>query len=168
MKILLTVESCPVLFAEELNLICFTAKFAIDCDGSRNPDQDPDWQWDTTLHGPDGKPIDSERVRGIVLPPGVINAVTGTVLGSLVKVTNTKNGKTADAVVFDVGPHFKLGEGTPALARALGLDPNSRHGGTDERIIGYEVHVGVPAVLDGITYALKPFHHHCPLDSRNS
>jgi hypothetical protein len=63
----------------------------------------------------------------------------GVALGDLAVVTNQKNGKTAFAIFADVGPHGKIGEGSVALARALGLNDDPRHGGTGNASIAYLV-----------------------------
>jgi hypothetical protein len=42
----------------------------------------------------------------------------------------------------DIGPKGKLGEGSMALAEALGLSGSPRHGGTDDAIIAYLVFPG--------------------------
>jgi hypothetical protein len=54
-------------------------------------------------------------------------------------VTNQSNGKTSFAIFADVGPHGKIGEGSVALARALGLNDDPRHGGIGDPDIAYLV-----------------------------
>jgi hypothetical protein len=134
----------------------FVGDFDVDIDGSDHWQSDPCGQADTTLHH-NGKPIDSGKVPGIVLPPECINAVKGVVLGC--KATATYRGKTVDAVVFDIGPHNKLGEGSEALAKRLGINPDPNRGGVDEQEVTYRFWPGVPAVVDGICYNLQPYHH---------
>ena len=148
--------------------VFFVADADIDCDGGSNPHHDPCWQRDTSLHfprrgQPGSKPIDSERVPGIVVPPIIVTAVAGIVLGCRGRATKMRkrNGlwqdiASADAVVFDTGPTRKDGELTPALAKLLGIDPNPNTGGEDAAIIRYELWPGVPAVVDGLTYDLQP------------
>jgi hypothetical protein len=140
---------------EDSNVITFMADMDEDVDGSQFWRHDPCGQADTTLHY-QGKPIDSGIVRGVVLLPELILAVKPMVLGSLVMVT--WRGKTVDAVVFDVGPHWKFGEGSHALLKALGA-PHTLNGsgGIDNPEVKYEVHAGVPAVLDGVTYSLQSY-----------
>ena len=47
--------------------------------------------------------------------------------------------ESSPAIFADVGPHGKIGEGSIALARALGLDDNPRRGGTGNPGIAYLV-----------------------------
>lgn len=155
MKKLFTIEGVDV-FEESDGRVHWTGKMAIDCDGSGgNPDGDPDFQPDTTLHH-NGRAINAQTVPFIVVPPGVRKGVRGVVMGCQAKVTNLSNGRSAMAVVADVGPMHKIGEGSPALAVLLGLDGNARHGGTDEHIIQMEIFPGIPASVAGETYSLMP------------
>jgi hypothetical protein len=137
------------------NVVHYVAKAAIDCDGSDNRHNDPCWQAETSLSH-NGKPIDAETVPYIVVPPAIIKGVKPVVLGSMAIVTNTKNGKSTKAVVADVGPRRKIGELSCECARRIGLNGNPNFGGTDEKIIKYEIFVGTPAIVDGVTYKLKP------------
>ncbi len=50
-------------------------------------------------------------------------------------VINLDNGLRSPAIFADRGPGDKLGEGSVALARALGVDTNARIGGTNEGIV---------------------------------
>jgi len=65
----------------------------------------------------------------VVLPPvGLKHAK----LGDFATAVNLKNGKIAAAIVADESaPQLKLGEGSIALAEALGIDSNPRYGGSD-------------------------------------
>lgn len=101
--------------------------------------------------------VDAAAVPAIVVPPCVIAAVPGIVLGCAVKVTHMLNHATVDAVVFDVGPHDQFGEISPALARRLGIHDSARTGGESRKIIRYEIMPGVAAVVDDVTY---PLQHH--------
>jgi hypothetical protein len=49
-------------------------------------------------------------------------------------VVNSANGKRAHAIYADVGPTGKIGEGSIALARALGIDAKPRRGGVSSGI----------------------------------
>lgn len=154
MIILATLQDCPIGLNKD-NHLTFTAKMAVDDDGLVNNDKDPDHQSDTNLHYED-KPLNSLVDKYIVLPMFLFAKFKPIGLGSLVHVRNTVNGKTSDAVVGDKGPNNKIGEGSQALASALGLDPNSLHGGTDAHDIEYDVVLGVAANVDGRQYTLTP------------
>jgi hypothetical protein len=159
MKKLLTISSkgehyTADVIEDEDKSIFFVGDFDVDVDGSPNWRRDPCGQADTTLHH-DGKPINSDIVRGIVLPPECIKAVGPMVLGC--KAQASYRGRVANAVVFDVGPHFKLGEGSAALARALHINEDPNKGGVDEQEVTFRFWPGVPAVLDGVTYNLQRY-----------
>jgi Fungal chitosanase of glycosyl hydrolase group 75 len=138
-------------------IVSFTADMDVDCDGSGgNPHHDPCFQPDTRLHL-DGKALHAETVPYVVVPPVVLMKTKGKVLGSLCKCRNSKRPDLGwvDAVVGDSGPSRKIGEGSPALCEALGLDPNPNYGGTSDQIIDYVIHVGVPAQINGVQYNLQ-------------
>lgn len=152
MKLLGTIEGNEIIDHED-GRVTWTAKLAIDNDGSDNRQGDPYWQRDTSLHH-NGRPIDSEAVAGIVVPPLVINAVAPVVLGC--KASAKYLERVTDAVVFDIGPRKKIGEGSPELARRLGINPSAINGGIDAHVVEYTIWPGVPAVVDDVTYELQP------------
>lgn len=74
--------------------------------------------------------LDSEKIPYIAVPPELVKH--GVRLGDLAFVS--KGGRSSFAVVGDIGPRRKIGEGSIALAVALGLSLSDRMA----RIIGYE------------------------------
>lgn len=156
-RILATIQGAEIhheIDSAGYETVTFTADMDIDCDGSGgNPFHDPCFQPDTRLHH-HGKPLWAERVPYAVVPPIVISGTRGIVMGALCEVTY--RGKTVFAVVGDSGPTRKVGEGSPRLAELLGIDPNPNHGGTDDFEVTYKIHVGIPAVIDGVHYELQP------------
>ncbi|MDB5096434.1 MAG: hypothetical protein JWM80_855 [Cyanobacteria bacterium RYN_339] len=78
--------------------------------------------------------VDSSRVPFIVLPPSVA-ASTGAKLGDMVMVYNQRNGRMSPAIYADVGPANHLGEGSIALAEALGINSDARKGGVDGGLV---------------------------------
>lgn len=139
---------------ERGSFVQFTGDLDVDVDGSPDWRRDKFGQADTSLHH-EGKPINSDVVRAIVLPPELIKAVGPVVLGCQAECEF--NGKIQTGVVFDVGPHSKLGEASAAMAVALGINPDPNHGGHDKPDVIYRFYPGVPAVVDGITYELQPY-----------
>ena len=136
----------------------FVSDADIDCDGSGgNPDNDPYFQPDTTLHGPDGKPLNAYKVPFIVVPPLICEKTRGKVLGSYAYVLNIDNQQFCKAVVGDIGPRAKTGELSPECARRIWLNPNANYGGTDERIVSYTIYVNAPAFIDGVQYKLQSY-----------
>ena len=148
-----TIKGVPIILDDD-NVIRFTADADIDSDGGPNVDNDPYWQPDTTLHH-NGLPINAQTVPFAVIPIGVLNKVKGLGLGCKVIVTNALNGRSAVGVLADLGPTFKVGEISPAMARLIGVNPDSVRGGESRNVIRYEVFLDVPAVVNGVTYKLK-------------
>ena len=72
--------------------------------------------------------VDATRVPYVVLPPQVRRS-TGVRLGDFAFVWNRRNGKTAHAIFADIGPTDEIGEGSIALARALGMPSDPKAGG---------------------------------------
>lgn len=70
--------------------------------------------------------VDSTKVPYVVLPPALLKTAK---LGDLAAVINEATGAIAYAQVADVGPSDKLGEGSIALAAALGVPSDPKRGG---------------------------------------
>lgn len=82
--------------------------------------------------------VDSQTIPYVVLPAhGNFNARRG----DLAAAFRMDTGECCGAVYADVGPRAKIGEGSMALADALGVPSNPRSGGTDSGI-GYIVFPG--------------------------
>lgn len=145
-----------IAFFEPACRVQWVAKMTIDCDGSGgNPDNDPYYQDDTSLHYR-GKALNAYQVPFVVVPPLVLGCVEPVVLGCMAVVINLENGLSVQAVVGDVGPSSKIGEASCECAQRVGLDPNPNWGGTLDQIIFYAVFPGIPAVVDGRHYNLQP------------
>lgn len=96
--------------------------------------------------------VDAGRVAYLAIPPEL--TALGVHLGDVALVEF--RGEWAPAIVADIGPRGKLGEGSIALARALGIPDSPRHGG-----VGAGVRVTVwpasatrvpwPRSMEGIT-----------------
>ncbi len=69
--------------------------------------------------------VDSARVPYLAIPRDLLQH--GAHVGDVAIVRY--KGLSVPAIVADVGPKGKIGEGSIALAAALGLDPSPRHGG---------------------------------------
>jgi hypothetical protein len=153
MTLIDTIEGCPIILNDS-GIISFTAKAAIDGDGSGgNSYHDPDFQPDTSLHN-NGLPLNAETEHYIVVPPAIIQSVPSIILGSQAYVTFL--GRTQPAVVGDIGPHDKLGEISIALAQALGIPPSPISGGISSHIVQYSIHPGSPATVNNTSYSLQP------------
>jgi hypothetical protein len=78
--------------------------------------------------------VNASRIPFIALPADFTQQF-GVNLGDLAVVVNTANGKRAYAIYADVGPNGKIGEGSIALAKALGIDAKPRSGGATRGIV---------------------------------
>lgn len=87
--------------------------------------------------------VDAETVPYIVVPPLVVQRTAGIVRGCKARVTF--RGSSVDCVVADRGPASKIGELSIAAARAIGIPPSPRNGGTDQVEVVYELWPGVAA-----------------------
>jgi hypothetical protein len=86
-------------------------------------------------------------------------AVCCIVLGCRCLVTNSRTGKTTDAVVAHIGPSNHIGEISIACAKAIGVSTGTTHpangGGALPATIRYQLFPGVPAVVKPVTYPLQ-------------
>jgi hypothetical protein len=74
--------------------------------------------------------VDAVAVPYIVLPPEGFKYAK---LGDFATAVNLQNGKVGHAIIADEsGPELPMGEGSIALARVLGIDPNPRSGGVEK------------------------------------
>lgn len=79
--------------------------------------------------------VDSSSIPFVVLPPAFRSA--GVKLGDFAAVVNTGGAQRGPvfAIFADSGPSNKLGEGSIALADALGVPSNPKHGGASGGVI---------------------------------
>jgi hypothetical protein len=84
--------------------------------------------------------VDAMTVPYIAIPPELKEEFNVS-MGDVCSLNNVSNGRTCTAVVAEIGPHGKIGEGSIALAVALGLSGDPRHGGTDHAIIAVKLWV---------------------------
>lgn len=93
-------------------------------------------EWDARRY------VDSTKINYVALPPH-----TGAELGDIVVVVHWRTKKVAYAVFGDLGSAgWFEGEGSVALAAALGLGSNPRAGGTDQQEIVYVAFPGTHLV----------------------
>lgn len=142
---------------EEDGRCYFIANCSIDADGSGgNPYNDPYFQPDTAYRYK-GDALNPYKVPFIVLPSSLIQAVIPVVLGCRARMTNLKNGRSAEGIVGDVGPSKKLGECSCAMAEMVGMSGHPNHGGiSDYNGVLYEWWPGEQTTINGITYPLQP------------
>ncbi|MFE9438475.1 glycoside hydrolase family 75 protein [Streptomyces sp. NPDC006602] len=119
--------------------VFWKADLDIDCDGRPgrrcNDRTDPLFSDSTAYRQPDGRPLSAERLPYIVVPgPSRIwnHGEDGVRGGSVAAVVHRD--RVRYAVVGDVGPQDLIGEASYATAKALGIRPDPRGGGTDSGI----------------------------------
>jgi hypothetical protein len=105
--------------------------------------------------------VDSTTVPYISLPKHTHEKLRS-YLGDLAYVVNATNGKSSAAIYADVGPAHKIGEGSIALANALGINSNPRHGGANANVV-YVVFphsgTGAPMRASQVDAAAKKLFH---------
>jgi hypothetical protein len=114
----------------------WTSDMDIDCDGITtthcNASTDPWYQAQTSFDTSTGAYFTSDVTHYFVIPLPSSRfdyQAAGITPGSVAAVVY--NGKVAYAVFADEGPDDIIGEGSYALATALGIDPDPDTGGTD-------------------------------------
>ncbi|SDM91410.1 glycoside hydrolase family 75 protein [Allokutzneria albata] len=124
------------------------ADFDVDCDGQKTPkcnkSTDPSWQNATAWPQSNGKPLNAEKLPFVVVP-GISskwNYKNSGIGGGTVAAVVYKD-KVAYAVVGDVGPKAIIGEGSYALAKALGINPDPKTGGIGGSVVDYILFPGV-------------------------
>ncbi|MEU9338512.1 glycoside hydrolase family 75 protein [Streptomyces sp. NPDC048290] len=115
--------------------VFWKADMDIDCDGRAgrhcNSRTDPYFSPHTAYQQSDGRALDSETLPHIVVPvpsdrwDHTEHGVRGGTVAAVVY-----RDRVQYAVVGDRGPRDLIGEASYATARALGIDPDPRHGGT--------------------------------------
>src|SRR6266851_2129765 len=118
----------------------------LDSDGSRFAVQDRTGDPDTSLHQPDGKPVDSENIPYFVMPRTFAEQF-GIVLGDIAAVIFKD--KIEFAVFADHGPSKKLGEGSITLHRSLGHEVMRGRTFHDEAIDKDVISIVFPGSGDG-------------------
>jgi hypothetical protein len=84
-------------------------------------------------------------VEYIVIPSHWRMQAKGVVLGCRATVTDAKTGKVIEGAVLDFGPRAKLGEASIACARAFGINPSPKNGGTEVKRFIYQFWPGEAA-----------------------
>ncbi|MEE4543309.1 ricin-type beta-trefoil lectin domain protein [Streptomyces sp. V4-01] len=114
----------------------WTSDMDIDCDGVTtshcSPSTDPWYQAQTSFNTSTGAYFTSDVTRYFVIPLPSSRfdyRSAGISPGSVAAVVY--NGRVAYAVFADEGPDDIIGEGSYALATALGIDPDPDTGGTE-------------------------------------
>ncbi|MGH8878286.1 MAG: glycoside hydrolase family 75 protein [Stackebrandtia sp.] len=126
------------------------ADFDVDCDGQRtdecNENTDPYFQPETAFTQSDGQPLNSAELPHIVVPlPSDLWDYGDAGVGGGTVAAVTYEDKVVYAVVGDLGPESIIGEGSYALAEALGIDPDPATGGVSGKVADFILFPGVTA-----------------------
>ena len=78
--------------------------------------------------------VNAEKIPYIVLPPKV-KKLGKVSLGDLAVVYNAYNGRWTYAIYADTGADSRIGEGSIALAKKLGINANARKGGISQGVV---------------------------------
>jgi hypothetical protein len=140
-------ESIPV--CGKSGAVYWQADMDIDCDGlpgeACNRRTDPLFQPATAFQDSQGRQLSAEQLPYIVVPGAshrwnhTAHGITG---GSVAAVIHQD--KVLYAVVGDTGPTDLIGEASYAAAKALGIRPDPKAGGTDAGVT-YIVFTGAKA-----------------------
>ncbi|MFC5218645.1 glycoside hydrolase family 75 protein [Streptomyces coerulescens] len=115
--------------------VFWKADMDIDCDGQStghcNSATDPHFSNSTAFQQSDGRPLRAEHLPFIVVPTpsGIWDYRAHGIRGGSVAAV-VYGGRVRYAVVGDVGPRGIIGEASYATAKALGIPPDPRRGGT--------------------------------------
>lgn len=126
------------------------ADFDIDCDGQRtdecNENTDPWFQPETAFVESDGDPLNSATLPHVVvpLPSSLWDFKTAGIEGGTVAAVVYED-KVVYAVVGDLGPTGAIGEGSYALAEALGINPDPSSGGVSGKVVDFILFPGIKA-----------------------
>lgn len=129
------------------NVIWWTADFDIDCDGGRGAIcmSDPDYLPDTSAVDSRGAPLDASTLPFIVIP---LASTRFRYVDHGIRTGQVALVLYRDRMVYgifgDAGPAAIIGEGSFAMAEALGIPSNPRTGGVDSGVT-YLVFTGTAA-----------------------
>jgi hypothetical protein len=154
LHVLLTIGKVKIYSNAEGSYICFKSDLDICNDGSGPAHGDPHHQSETAYYN-NGKFLNADKDKYIVVPPQVRSMVAPTVMGCQGRLTNTKTKVTHAAVTGEIGPDDITGEAAYCLAKKV--NPAVKHNSGDKSLIYfYELWPGVPATVDGKQYKLEP------------
>ncbi|MQA08278.1 MAG: hypothetical protein GEU98_06940 [Pseudonocardiaceae bacterium] len=139
-------QSANIPVCGKTGAVYWKADLDVVCDGQEteecNSSTDPDFQPGTAWQQSDGQPLNAAKLPFAVVPlpsdvwdpqdSGIEDGV-----GNVVAVIYQN--KLVYGVVGDKGPENIIGEGSYALAEALGADPDPSSGGIDESDVTYIV-----------------------------
>lgn len=131
--------------------VYWVADMDVDCDGKKSThcpgtgaDMDQSWQNNTYVQGNNGA-LTSENTPYVVIPNDNYDDVPDGAVVAVIYGT-----KLVFAIFGDTGPKDIIGEGSYALAKALGLPPSPANGGVLGNTVTYIAFTSKDAVADDI------------------
>jgi hypothetical protein len=154
MEPLVVIDHVLIAMAGSGRYIAFISDLDICNDGSGPDYDDPSYQSQTAYYN-DGKFLNADKDKYIVVPPQVRSMVPSVVMGCQGRMTNLTTAKWSAAVTGEIGPNNKTGEAAYCLAKEL--NPAITHNtGDSRRIYLYELWPGIHDGGDSKTYKLEP------------
>ena len=154
LRVLLQIGGVNIYTNDDQSYVCFKSDLDICNDGSGPSHGDSSYQPQTAYYN-NGKYLNADEDRYIVIPPQVRQMIPGVVMGCKAQLTNLETDVFTAAVTGDIGPNTKTGEAAYCTAKIV--NPAIGHNTGDERqIYFYELWPDVPAVVNGKTYKLEP------------
>jgi N-acetylmuramoyl-L-alanine amidase len=150
---LLTIGQVTIYGRPDGTHVRFTSDLDICNDGSGPSHGDPSYQSQTAYYN-NGKFLNADQDKYIVIPPQIRKMVAPTVMGCQARLSNLTTGAVYDGVTGEIGPDDKTGEAAYCLSKIV--NPSITHNSGDKSMIYlYELWPGVAAVVDGKTYKLE-------------
>jgi hypothetical protein len=154
LEVLLNIGGINIYRNADASYICFVSDLDVCNDGSGPAHGDPYHQPQTAYYN-QGKFLNADTDRYIVIPPQIRAQVPGVVMGAQARLTNLETKATSPAVTGEIGPKDKTGEAAYCLAKLI--NPTITHNAGDENLIYlYELWPDVPATVNQKTYKLEP------------
>lgn len=151
---LITIDGVTIWQSPGGKYVRFISDLDICNDGSGPSHGDPSYQSQTAYYN-DGKFLNADEDKYIVIPPQIRKGVPPVVMGCQAQLTDLVTGISYKAVTGEIGPNDKTGEAAYCLAKII--NPSITHNSGDQGLnYLYELWPGVPAVVDGKTYKLEP------------
>jgi hypothetical protein len=154
LEVLIVIGGISIYATAKGDYVVFVSDLDVCNDGSGPSHGDPYYQSQTAYYN-GGEFLNADKDKYIVIPPQIRSMVPPVVMGCQARLTNLDTKVTHDAVTGEIGPSDKTGEAAYCLAKII--NPKITHNSGDDRLLYlYECWPGVPAVVDGQTYALEP------------
>jgi hypothetical protein len=154
LNVLLQIGGVNIYVNEDKSYMCFKSDLDVCTDGTgdHHGDKTP---LNQTAYYNNGKYLNADIDRYVVIPPQVRSMVPGVVMGCKARATNLDTDVSSEAVTGDIGPTTKTGECAICLAQILNPKVTA-NAGDSRQIYFYELWPGVPANVNGKLYKLEP------------